>query len=146
MKVSTEIDNNFGDEKITQLVDNIPLNTKCKRPKTIVIRIIVRMTIFKSIHMAFYANTSRACALFRNNKQHVVLGQKRNCQHFMKVSTEIDNNFGDEKITQLVDNIPLNTKCKYKRKNAKMPRQCKFKRKNAFCIIKEQLVSSMRTV
>jgi hypothetical protein len=28
MKVSTEIDNNFGYEKITQLVDNIPLNRK----------------------------------------------------------------------------------------------------------------------
>jgi hypothetical protein len=28
MKVSTEIDNNFGYEKITQLVDNIPL--KCR--------------------------------------------------------------------------------------------------------------------
>jgi hypothetical protein len=41
----------------------------------------VWMTIFKSIHMAFYGNTSWACALFRNNKQHVVLGQKRNCQH-----------------------------------------------------------------
>jgi hypothetical protein len=27
MKVSTEIDNNFGYEKITQLVDNIPLKT-----------------------------------------------------------------------------------------------------------------------
>jgi hypothetical protein len=27
--------------------------------------------------------------------------------HFMKVSTEIDNNFGYEKIMQLVDNIPL---------------------------------------
>ena len=39
-----------------------------------------RMTIFKSIHMAFYVSTSWACALFRNNKQHVVLGQKRNCQ------------------------------------------------------------------
>ena len=51
-----------------------------KRPKTIVIRIIVWMTIFKSIHMIFYVNTSWACALFRNNKQHVVLGQKRNCQ------------------------------------------------------------------
>ena len=39
-----------------------------KRPKTIVIRIIVWMTIFKSIHMAsFYVNTSWACALFRNN-------------------------------------------------------------------------------
>ena len=47
-----------------------------KRPKSIVIRIIVWMTIFKSIHMAFYVNTSWACALFRNNKQHVVLGQR----------------------------------------------------------------------
>ena len=28
MKVSTEIDNNFGYEKITQLVDNIPLNSE----------------------------------------------------------------------------------------------------------------------
>ena len=28
MKVSTENDNNFGYEKITILVDNIPLNTK----------------------------------------------------------------------------------------------------------------------
>ena len=42
-----------------------------KRPKTIVIRIIVWMTIFKSIHMAFYVNTSWACVLFRNNKQDV---------------------------------------------------------------------------
>ena len=30
MKVSTEIDNNFGYEKITQLVDNIPLNQRWK--------------------------------------------------------------------------------------------------------------------
>jgi hypothetical protein len=29
MKVSTEIDNNFGYEKITQLVDNIPLISSC---------------------------------------------------------------------------------------------------------------------
>jgi hypothetical protein len=40
--------------------------------------------------------------------------------HFMKVSTEIDNNFGYEKITQLVDNIPLSNiydlnKCKNKK-------------------------------
>jgi hypothetical protein len=34
MKVSTEIDNNFGYEKITQLVDNIPLKKKvgCEVP------------------------------------------------------------------------------------------------------------------
>jgi hypothetical protein len=30
MKVSTEIDNKFGYEKITQLVDNIPLNHEHK--------------------------------------------------------------------------------------------------------------------
>ena len=33
MKVSTEIDNNFGYEKITQLVDNIPLNDYIYRTK-----------------------------------------------------------------------------------------------------------------
>ena len=32
----------------------------------------------------------------------------------MKVITEIDNNFGYEKITQLVDNIPLSRKNWYK--------------------------------
>ena len=32
----------------------------------------------------------------------------------MKVSTEIDNNFEYEKITQLVDNIPLNVSMKVK--------------------------------
>ena len=30
--------------------------------------------------MTFYANPSWACALFRNNKQNVVLGQKIKCQ------------------------------------------------------------------
>ena len=34
----------------------------------------------------------------------------------MKVSTEIDNNFGYEKITQLVDNIPLNMDLQLTRK------------------------------
>jgi hypothetical protein len=33
--------------------------------------------------------------------------------HFMKVSTENDNNFGNEKITIVVDNIPLNASTKY---------------------------------
>jgi hypothetical protein len=32
MKVSTEIDNHFGYEKITQLVDNIPLKEKKLEP------------------------------------------------------------------------------------------------------------------
>jgi hypothetical protein len=30
--------------------------------------------------MTFYVNPSWACALLRNNKQHVVIGQKRKCQ------------------------------------------------------------------
>jgi hypothetical protein len=34
----------------------------------------------------------------------------------MKVSTEIDNNFGYEKITQLLDNIPLNMDLQLTRK------------------------------
>ena len=34
--------------------------------------------------------------------------------HFMKVSTENDNNFGYEKITIVVDNIPLNDNNKSK--------------------------------
>jgi hypothetical protein len=38
------------------------------------------------------------------SKNHIFCNINR---HFMKVSTEIDNNFGYEKITQLVDNIPL---------------------------------------
>ena len=33
--------------------------------------------------------------------------------HFMKVSTENDNNFGYEKITIVVDNIPLTHFVKY---------------------------------
>ena len=38
----------------------------------------------------------------------------------MKVSTEIDNNFGYEKITQLVDNIPLKTITIWQKKNHNM--------------------------
>ena len=34
MKVSTEIDNKFGYEKITQLVDNIPLTLMLSSVKT----------------------------------------------------------------------------------------------------------------
>ena len=51
-----------------------------KTPKLSLSELSSWMTIFKSIHMAFYVNTSWACALFRNNKQDVVLGKKRNCQ------------------------------------------------------------------
>ena len=37
--------------------------------------------------------------------------------HFMKVSTENDNNFGYEKITIVVDNIPLNQTVVFKKKS-----------------------------
>ena len=42
MKVSTEIDNNFGYEKITQLVDNIPLSKSIlsKNYKTYILPIL----------------------------------------------------------------------------------------------------------
>jgi hypothetical protein len=35
--------------------------------------------------MTFYVNLSWACALFRNNKQHVNLGQKRKCQRVEEI-------------------------------------------------------------
>jgi hypothetical protein len=46
----------------------------------------------------------------RRGRDCMIVGFTNTCGvnlHFMKVSTEIDNNFGYEKITQLVDNIPL---------------------------------------
>ena len=48
-----------------------------KDPKLSLSELLSWMTIFKSIHMAFYVSSSWACALFRNNKQHVVLGKKK---------------------------------------------------------------------
>ena len=57
-----------------------------KRPKTIVIVIIVRMTIFKSIHMIFYVNPSWTCALFINNKQHV--GRERSTRGRRRTLTD----------------------------------------------------------
>ena len=41
MKVSTEINNNFGYEKITQLVDNIPLMN--------IINIVIEIKLFKEV-------------------------------------------------------------------------------------------------
>jgi hypothetical protein len=46
MKVSTEIDNNFGYEKITQLVDNIPLNIPTGPPQTNWTRIFSERSLF----------------------------------------------------------------------------------------------------
>ena len=44
MKVSTEIDNNFGYEKITQLVDNIPLIFVILQPYVFTIHIFLPIT------------------------------------------------------------------------------------------------------
>ena len=48
-----------------------------KNPKLSLSELLSRIKEFKSIHMTFYVNPSWAWTLFRNNKQHVVLGQKR---------------------------------------------------------------------
>jgi hypothetical protein len=48
----------------------------------------------------FYIEKTTFRSLFANNSLINI--------HFMKVSTENDNNFGYEKTTIVVDNIPLN--------------------------------------
>jgi hypothetical protein len=48
-----------------------------KRLKTIIIGIIVRITRIQIYSWPSIVNPSWACTLFRNNKQHVVLGKKR---------------------------------------------------------------------
>ena len=55
MKVSTEIDNNFGYEKITQLVDNIPLNISWTLSKSFaenlnILRVFLRLMGLSSEH------------------------------------------------------------------------------------------------
>ena len=54
-----------------------------KDPKLSLSELLSMMTRIQfnpTIHMTFYVNPSWTCTLFRNNKQHVVLGQKRKCQ------------------------------------------------------------------
>ena len=48
-------------------------------------------------------------SFFKSKKQRFVVFANNSVfnLHFMKVSTENDNNFGYEKITIVVDNIPL---------------------------------------
>jgi hypothetical protein len=45
MKVSTEIDNNFGYEKITQLVDSIPL-TNLSKEKYVKVNLQIKTVCF----------------------------------------------------------------------------------------------------
>jgi hypothetical protein len=68
MKVSTEIDNNFGYEKNTQLVDNIPLITDDRdfRPQTCTNGLVFReckhsKNIFEDVY-------------FTKNSFHITLG------------------------------------------------------------------------
>jgi hypothetical protein len=66
--------------------------------------------IFPSKIRLFYFSKLNLCQLFHPVTMVSFFSRKNNISeriHFMKVSTEIDNNFGYEKIRQLVDNIPL---------------------------------------
>jgi hypothetical protein len=51
MKVSTENDNNFGYEKITILVDNIPLNIKTFGLLHIFLGKHFALTLLKKVHL-----------------------------------------------------------------------------------------------
>jgi hypothetical protein len=60
MKVSTEIDNNFGYEKITQLVDNIPLRFERQ------LQIILSINDYHSIVFFFYFEVRNLFICFRH--------------------------------------------------------------------------------
>jgi hypothetical protein len=60
MKVSTEIDNNFGYEKITQLVDNIPLRFERQ------LQIILSINDYHSIVVFFYFEVRNLFICFRH--------------------------------------------------------------------------------
>ena len=60
MKVSTEIDNNFGYEKITQLVDNIPLRFERQ------LQIILSINDYHSIVGFFYFEVRNLFICFRH--------------------------------------------------------------------------------
>ena len=59
-----------------------------KPPKLSLSELLSWMTIFKSIHMAFYVNPSWGCALFRNNKQHVALTDSERKMNRSEVSSK----------------------------------------------------------
>jgi hypothetical protein len=54
MKVSTEIDNNFGYKKITQLADNIPLNEVETSHHLISIRLYFFFDDFNYVRQTYY--------------------------------------------------------------------------------------------
>jgi hypothetical protein len=65
------------------------------------------MGMRKIIHVILLFYISQTQALAKSIANVNSYRQTNHNFHFMKVSTENDNNFGYEKITILVDNIPL---------------------------------------
>ena len=62
MKVSTEIDNNFGYEKITQLVDNIPLIHIKKYVSSTLFNIVIRnLKLSPLLKLSFEVNNYLPC-------------------------------------------------------------------------------------
>jgi hypothetical protein len=135
-----ENDNNFGYEKITIVVDRKNLFLSIFMPVARMLQHVVQAYLANMSVLCYsltiicccqvqnymiywiistendhYVNPSWGCTLFRNNKQHVVLGQKRKCQHveesgLWQIQREkiiYDNNFGYEKNMIVVDNMPL---------------------------------------
>ena len=54
MKVSTEIDNNFGYEKITQLVDNIPLKTGEGIPSVLLLFVTKCIILYTKFNIMYH--------------------------------------------------------------------------------------------
>ena len=71
MKVSTEINNNFGYEKITQLVDNIPLNVQKEHKKSLLAKKIglplQRLSTGKRVRTQIF-NSEKSCWTFIERK------------------------------------------------------------------------------
>jgi hypothetical protein len=59
--------------------------------------------MLQHVMFVYLANTAVLCYSLQNYIYNLVFNL-----HFMKVSTENDNNFGYEKIMVLVDNMPFN--------------------------------------
>jgi hypothetical protein len=67
MKVSTEIDNNFGYEKITQLVDNIPLRIDVWVDKQNIIKRSFFLIIRNTYRFLLFFNALKCFIYHRNS-------------------------------------------------------------------------------
>ena len=78
MKVSTEIDNNFGYEKMTQLVDNIPLNwlgETFRQPDILNEHVKLKIKVGKSVLIKFRNMTRQKTVWFvqyKDNREIIV--------------------------------------------------------------------------